>query len=257
VGSLRPVCLPGFSPALLSLCPIRSRLAAAYNATFNCSRIAGLREVRAQQRLLLDPNPGSETLLRFEDGTPALTASSKGEGRCLLLALALDTDYSDLPLRPGYLPLLAAMIQKAAGPKAATRNRVAPGESVALPAPPAGHYLEVIAPDGRKQRFAHAGATERTRFADTDSLGVFEIRAGRDGDAEAKAVRAAFVVDPPREESDLTPGTLPKATAHDGKPAPAAVSVHKPLSAWILLTVFGLAVLDGLLRMRKRWRPVS
>jgi hypothetical protein len=219
--------------------------------------LSGLREVRAQQRLLLEPNPGSETFLRFDDGTPALTARSEGEGRSMLLALTLDTDFSDLPLRPGYLPLLAAMIQNAAGAKAATRNRVAPGESVALPAPAAGHYLEVIAPDGRKQRIAHAGATETTRFADTDSLGVFEIRAGRDGEADAKAVRASFVVGPPREESDLTPGALPRATAHDGKSAPATVSIHKPLSAWILLTVFGLAVLDGLLRMRRRWRPVS
>jgi hypothetical protein len=218
--------------------------------------LAGLREVRAQQRLLVEQNPGVETLLRFEDGVPALTARSQGEGRSLLLALALDTDFSDLPLRPGFLPLLAAMIQNAAGPKAATRSRVAPGESVALPAPPAGHYLEVIAPDGRKQRFTHVTTTEAARFADTDSLGVFEIRAGRDG-GDVQAVRATFVVDPPHEESDLTPGALPQTTAHEGKSAPAAVSVHKPLSPGILLSVFALAVLDGLLRMRKRWRPVS
>jgi hypothetical protein len=114
-------------------------LAATEHSDFLPEGLVGLREVRSQQRLLVDIFPAAETLLKFEDESPALMARSVGDGRTLLLASSLDADYSDLPLRPGYLPLLAAMVRDAAGATAAARGRIAPGDRVVLPSPKPGH----------------------------------------------------------------------------------------------------------------------
>jgi hypothetical protein len=209
--------------------------------------LSGLREVQTTQRLLLEPGP-VDTLLTFDDGLPALTARSEGDGRSLLLATSLDTQFSDLPLRPGFLPLLAAMIREAAGP-AATRTHVSAGESVTLPAVRRGGYDEVRSPDGRRQRFTFTDAAEPVRFTASDSLGIYEVRSGH-GSADDGRVRGSFVVNPVREESDLTPGPVPQLSAA-GHSKPTRTSVHRSLAAFCLCALFSLVALEGVLRLRR------
>jgi hypothetical protein len=214
-------------------------------ANFLPEGMLGLREAQTNQRLLLEGGP-AETLLAFEDGPAALTARNEGDGRSLLLATSLDADFGDLPFRPGFMPLLAAMIRDAAGVAAATHSHVSPGESVLLPVLHGEGFIEVRAPDGRTQRFSHASQPQR--FTATDSLGVFEIRIGHTDSAAPS--RDAFVVDPPREESDLSRGPLPsdaaRSTVH------TAITVHKPFAAPLLLALFALVIAEGLLRARGR-----
>jgi hypothetical protein len=217
---------------------------------FLAEGLLGLREVRTEQRLSLENGP-ADTLLAFEDGLPALTARSEGDGRTLLLATSLDTDFGDLPLRPGFLPLLAAMIRDAAGVAAASRVQVAPGDSVLLPVPRDAGFVEVRAPDGRTQRWEASQTGEPLRFSATDTLGVYRIRTGHSGTAQSSPARDAFVVEPPRDESDLTPGPLPVVGPHAGHPV-AAVSVHKPFAPALLLLLFACVAIEGLLRARKR-----
>jgi hypothetical protein len=214
--------------------------------------LAGLREVRSKERLLIEPRAQLESLLQYEDQLPALVGRNVGDGRCLLLAASLDTEYGDLPLRPGFLPLLAAMIRDAAGATAAARANVAPGDSLALPAPRAEHFVEVRGPDGRTQRFWGSQSAEAPRFSATDALGVFEIRAGDSADERAAKLKATFVVAPPQDESDLTPGVVPNLGA-DVQPIAEPVTVHVPFAPWIWLAVFALVVLEGVLRVRRRW----
>jgi hypothetical protein len=218
--------------------------------------LSGLREARSQERLLVEASPQLDTLLTFEDGLPALVARTTGEGRCLLLATTVDTDYSDLPLRPGFLPLLGALMREAAGATAAARTSVAPGESITLPAPRPDHFVEVRAPDGQSKRFGpSANGGDAPSFSATDALGVFEIRSGENGATDSR-LRATFVVDPPREESDLRPGPLPNTNTNSGNAAaaPAPVTIHVPFTPWLWLSVFALIALEGVLRVRRRWR---
>jgi hypothetical protein len=207
--------------------------------------LVGLREASCSQRLLVEGGP-ADVLLAFEDGTPALTARSEGDGRTLLFATSLDADFGDLPFRPGFLPLLAAMIREAGGSAATMRSRVIAGEALNLPVPRSAGAVEVRAPDGRSQRL-EAKRGEALRFSDTDSLGVYRLQYGR----ETRAGREAFVVDAPREESDLTPGPVPQPAVAQGKSA-AEHSVHKPFAPALLLLLFGLVVGEGLLRTRRR-----
>ena len=88
----------------------------------------------------------------------------------------------------------------------------------------------------------------------TDALGMFEVRTGRAGDSAEPRLRATFVVDPPRDESDLSAGPVPQPDRkHEGGTQAAPVSVHAPFSPWLWLAVFILVALEGVVRARKRW----
>jgi len=228
------------------------RFALGARGDFLSDGLAGLREARSQERLLLEPAPSAEVLLAFEDGAPALLARSLGDGRSLLFASTLDADYGDLPLRPGYLALLAAMIREAAGPIATARTHYAPGERVSLPAPRPGSFVEVRAPDGNSTRIGSQAGATGTGFDATDALGMFEIRVGQSDAPGPAKLRATFIVEAPREESELSPAELPKLEAAGGQAAANDVSVHVPFSPWLWLVAFALVCAEGVLRARRR-----
>jgi hypothetical protein len=165
----------------------------------------------------------------------------------LLWASTIDADWSDLPYRPGFLPLLAAMLRDAAGPAAVARTPLVPGDEVALPWPRLGSDLEIQRPDGKTQRFPVDPKQRTLRYRDTDAIGVFSVRSISDA---GSARRGAFVVNPPEEEADVSPGPLPKPEAVSGALAP--VSVHKPLDAPLLWFVFALAIAEAMLRGRRK-----
>ena len=54
----------------------------------------------------ITPVPGAQILARFETGTPALVERQVGGGRVLLWASTLDLNWSDLPLKPVFLPFV-------------------------------------------------------------------------------------------------------------------------------------------------------
>jgi hypothetical protein len=215
------------------------------DASYLPDGLLGLREVRTHERLLLER--GAETPLAFADGLPALVTRSVGEGRSLLWSTTLDADWSDLPYRPGYLPLLAAMLRDAAGPAAVARTPLVPGDEVALPWPRLGSELEIQRPDGKTQRFAVDLKQRTLRYRDTDAIGVFGVRAISDAGSTR---RGAFVVNPPEEEADVSFGPMPKPEAASGVNAPA--DVHKPLDAPLLWILFALAIAEGALRGRRK-----
>ena len=63
----------------------------------------------------LEPAVGADVLARFDDGAPALIERKTGEGRVILLALALDARESDFPLQPAFLPLTRRLVLYGAG----------------------------------------------------------------------------------------------------------------------------------------------
>jgi hypothetical protein len=52
-----------------------------------------------------------EVLARFTNGAAALVESSIGQGHALLYASTLDLDWNDLPIHPGFLPLVQQMVR--------------------------------------------------------------------------------------------------------------------------------------------------
>ena len=61
---------------------------------------------RFQRVWTLTPKEDATTLMRFDDATPALLEARVGEGRVLLTAMPLDSEWGDFPLQPLYLPFV-------------------------------------------------------------------------------------------------------------------------------------------------------
>jgi hypothetical protein len=59
--------------------------------------------------------PDARTLVRYDDGAPALLERRAGEGWVLLWTSALDGEWSDLPLQPIFLPFVHQIAKHAAG----------------------------------------------------------------------------------------------------------------------------------------------
>jgi hypothetical protein len=210
---------------------------------------SGLAQAKARKRLMLDCD--SEVHLRFADGTPALAESAIGRGRSALLAVSLDADWSDWPFRPGYLPLLARLIREVSGASVAIDGPVAAGSSLELAVPADAAHMEVLGPDGTRQRYDELKGKRVVTFSATDSAGAYRVLAAGDRGALADVPRGAFVVETPHAESELT--ALP-AVESWGRSAAGATGgyVKRSLASYVLLVFAGLVLLEGALRLRRR-----
>ena len=76
---------------------------------------SSLDDLGAQDRATLAPEDlsGYEPLVKWSDGAPLVLRQSRGRGDVWLVTLPLSVDASDLPLRPGFLALLDAIVADA------------------------------------------------------------------------------------------------------------------------------------------------
>lgn len=83
-----------------------------------------------------DSQPGSATAALLDSGDPLLLERRLGDGVVLQLATAVDADWSDLPLRPFYVPLMQQLVATLAVQIQPPRNLPAGTAAVALFHPP-------------------------------------------------------------------------------------------------------------------------
>jgi hypothetical protein len=211
---------------------------------------SGLAQAKARKRLMMDCDATID--LRFADGTPALAESAVGHGRSALLAVSLDADWSDWPLRPGYLPLLARLIRQVSGAGAAIEGPVVAGSSVELAVPKDAAHLEIVDPEGTRRRYDDLKGKESVTFEATESPGAYRVLAASERGTLADVPRAAFVVESPHGEGDLTPLADVESWGEHGKAGVSAGYVKRSLSSYVLLVFAGLMLLEGGLRLRRR-----
>ncbi|MFM8725686.1 MAG: hypothetical protein ACKON9_11260, partial [Planctomycetaceae bacterium] len=84
-----------------------------------------------------DSQPGTATAAVLDSGDPLLLERRLGDGVVLQLATAVDADWSDLPLRPFYVPLMQQLVATLAVQIQPPRNLSAGAAAVALFTPPA------------------------------------------------------------------------------------------------------------------------
>ncbi len=211
----------------------------------------GLEQSRTRRRIgLEDVEVGAEPLLQFADGSPALLSVRRGDGQVALMATTLDDAWTDLPYRPGYLPLVANLLRQLAPTGRAPQSAVLPGAPVVLDAPAGAVRLEIVTPDGERVAFSGDALEERITFESTHAPGVYRVQVAARDRALSEEPRLAFVVASPAEESDLTPGRVPSdAGGEEGARADTSV-VHRPLAPWLFLLVGLLAVAEAALRLR-------
>jgi hypothetical protein len=148
-------------------------------------------------------------LAHFSGGKPALLESRYGDGTVLLAAFAANAKWSNLPLRPEFVPLVLRMASYVMRPPDVDGPSVvpsgAPAEvSVALSWAPASarfsdpdRHVTQVTLQRAEQRLAGA-------FAHTGAKGYYtaEIHGGRA--EQPRAASLAFAVNLPPEESDFT-----------------------------------------------------
>ena len=141
------------------------------------------------------------------NGDPLLLEQSVGAGKVMLITTSADRDWTDLPLKTAYLPLLQSLTQYLAGGK---RGRLDPGivvgapKEVALPPAFVGKTLRVIKPNKQESEAPIVGAKDRAvaTLADNDRAGIYRLTFPAGGDREM-AVTPLYAVNPPFLESRL------------------------------------------------------
>jgi hypothetical protein len=212
----------------------------------------GLETAGTSKRLLLEPPVAPNLgLLSYADGTPLLVAGPHESGTVALLTTTLDDDWSDLPLTPGFLPLLTGLVRGLAAFDALPPGPHRAGSVLQARVPIGASAPYLVTPDGRRVDLDPKGAQLSIR--DTAVTGSYRAFAVMDGQREQELEQLSFVVVPDLADSDLSLRLpRPEATraAHTG-----AVRA-RGIESWFWL-LFGLfAALEGALRAFGR-RPAQ
>ncbi len=197
----------------------------------------------------IDPAPGDRVLARFDDGAVAAVERRVGGGRVILWASTLDTSYSDLPLKPVYLPLVTQIVKYLAQFEAPhawqTVGQVVDVQSLTK----SRANWVVVTPSGK--RVTSAGPLE------LDEQGIYEVRPAA-GSGDGFAPQAIAVnIDPAEEDlTPIDPAELVAAVTGHAASAPAAglpsaaeaeqidiKDAEKKQSFWWYLLVTGLLLL--------------
>jgi hypothetical protein len=117
----------------------------------------GLEQVRVEAHLAVEPDPSMERALlaELESGVPLLLERRAGRGIAMLLTTSLDRDWTDLPIRPGFLPLVQRIARHLAG-RLGERGpeRVLVGDPVEVEVGEGMRRLVVVDPRGEETAFA-------------------------------------------------------------------------------------------------------
>ncbi len=123
---------------------------------------------------------GARVLMRLDDGSPLLLSRNVQRGRVLFLATSVHVGWTNLPLRPLFLPLWAQLTFELAGVEQA-KHRVIAGAPLALPFAEQTEPLsvEVLTPGGatiRRETEALEGGGQVFRFPETHEIGIYRLR---------------------------------------------------------------------------------
>jgi hypothetical protein len=173
-------------------------------------------------RLDTAKTPGLQVLGRLEGGDPILVERRVGQGSVMMLTTGAHVAWTNLPLRPIFLPLLLRLTFELLGAEH-TRDAVLAGAPLTLPLEsPRPTGVEVQPPSGALVRLP---VDERSgnsfRFADTHQMGIYLVRLLKPGATE----EVAFSVNVDAEEADAKKiereelqtrfGTMPLVWAED------------------------------------------
>jgi hypothetical protein len=142
---------------------------------------------------------GVTVLARLDTGDPFLVEKKYGEGRVIECAVPCDAEWTNLPARPFYLPLMQQLVTYLASKVYPPRNVDVGKPLVAfLPASDAGKKGILTDPEGKAREvvIANKGTRAVAEFGETQRPGLYVLDAPNNN-------RIHFVVNVDRKESDL------------------------------------------------------
>lgn len=149
--------------------------------------------------------PDTEVLLRYSDGLPALLSRPVGEGMVLLFTSSLDDDWTDLPLRSIFVPLVHQLARSLSDTLLLDGGALVDvGGVLPLAVPPDPSVPAwVRLPDGTEASLETGAADEegRVRFAGIEQPGHYHLVWGTAPGSSDGIVRTVFSARVPLEES--------------------------------------------------------
>lgn len=238
-------------------------------AVFRTGGASVFSRVRFGRLLGTEPKlaPDSRVLLRYSDGLPALLEREVGAGRVVLFTSTLDDDWTDLPLRAVFVPLVHQFSRSLSGTLLLdSPPDVEVGASVPLPMPLDSEARAFVRDEqGRETELDPATADESGRSAFRATApghqALYWVRPGAEPD-----LQAVFTVRVPAAESSLSPAdrdallaAVPGLIFHGGAGEDPATETRgevvrtASLAPWLvgvlLLSLLGEGILGG----RRPW----
>jgi len=185
LGTLLPQPLRGGagvvgSQAALHLGRVDERHPIFTKLALSAEGVVGLAKSRFFRTYRLKPAPErrGRALLSYDDGSPALVEGAVGEGRVLLLTTSVDREWTDLPIRPGYLPLMQQIVRylgRAAAGGRHTEVLVGARRQVVVDA--SWDRVELRTPEGEHVLDRSALGSEGQLEVVVDTPGFYQLRA--------------------------------------------------------------------------------
>lgn len=167
-----------------------------------------IQSVSVYSYMLLEPSPlgRSETLLSYGDGGPALVERAVGSGRVALLTTSIDRDWTDLPIRTAFLPLMRRTVRYLARRGATEGGQTGTvGERFSLDVESQSpERVTIIAPNQERYVLTPRGGAEGTVSMVPETPGHYEVRLDIAGEERAFD-ELMFSVNVPSDESDPLP----------------------------------------------------
>ncbi len=131
-------------------------------------------------RMATADHPEARVLAGLDDGEAVLAERRVGDGRVLMLSTSAHIGWSNLPLRPIFLPLVTRLTFNLAGAEDA-RHTLLAGSPLVMPVDDVSREVgvEVVPPSGETIRLTteDAGAgRQEFRYNDTHQVGVYRLR---------------------------------------------------------------------------------
>ncbi|MBK9030444.1 MAG: BatA domain-containing protein [Myxococcales bacterium] len=219
----------------------------------------GLADAAFTKVMLLGPTTATtdrRVLARFTNGAAAMVLATVGDGQVLLYTSTIDRDWNDLPVLPGYLPLMQESVRFLARRRGDTLTKsILVGQGQGLPTLEL-KKLEVRGPDGLTTVFEGARLDGRptVRFGAAERPGVYRV-IGTDGTGATRdRDELAFAANLDPRGSDLSPAP-PSVLPVSG--APGTTGGKAPLrrvELWhaVAAALLALLVLESILIQQKR-----
>jgi hypothetical protein len=147
------------------------------------------------------PDPTDVSIMvRLNNQEPALVERKVGQGRVVICATSADARWSQLPLKPSFVPLLYTLAGHA-GQGTGTKRNLKLGEPITtiLPIADADHNVTLTLPDGKtiSQKATTTPQGVTVQFPPVETAGIYHLKVDGSSDTDT------FAVGLPEDESDL------------------------------------------------------
>jgi len=212
--------------------------------------ISSLALVQTKKYMLLDPAPtaGGSVVMSLDDGAPLLLTSEHGAGRVALFASSLDRDWTDLAIRPHFLPLMVDTFRYLTRVRSVDPHPILAGQPAEIQI--GGDDMKDVKVRGPKGDLYSSArpesADEAWQFSQTNDIGHYRIE-----QSQGRVELGGFAV-----RVDPIDGRLNATVKVDGDDKAVQTSTlvqeRRELWHWALILLFILLASEAALLFRRR-----